>query len=86
MLRLMATQAWLEARLKGGEELPKPVGLLDKTKNLGPLYALATSHFTGVWHLLPSLSALYSRRVRRCFAYPPARIDIRQESTVRPKH
>ena len=37
--RLMATQAWLEARLKG-EELPKPEGLLTQNEELWePLYA-----------------------------------------------
>ncbi len=35
----MATQAWLEARLKG-EELPKPEGLLTQNEELWePLYA-----------------------------------------------
>ncbi|MDU4170869.1 MAG: phosphoenolpyruvate carboxylase, partial [Citrobacter freundii] len=37
--RLMATQAWLEARLKG-EKLPKPAGLLTQNEQLwDPLYA-----------------------------------------------
>ncbi|MFP1557909.1 phosphoenolpyruvate carboxylase [Escherichia coli] len=47
--RLMATQAWLEARLKG-EELPKPEGLLTQNEELWePLYA-ARPVTSGVWH------------------------------------
>lgn len=47
--RLMATQAWLEARLKG-KELPKPEGLLTQNEELWePLYACYQS-LPGVWH------------------------------------
>jgi phosphoenolpyruvate carboxylase len=52
--QLMATQAWLEARLKG-QRLPKPEGLLSQNEQLWePLYACYKSLQACGWASSPT--------------------------------
>ena len=79
--RLMATQAWLEARLKG-EELPKPEGLLTQNEELWePLYACYQSLQACGMGIIANGDLLDTLRRVKCFGVPLVRIDIRQEST-----
>ena len=79
--RLMATQAWLEARLKG-EELPKPEGLLTQNEELWePLYACYQSLQACGKGIIANGDLLDTLRRVKCFGVPLVRIDIRQEST-----
>ncbi|CSP39945.1 phosphoenolpyruvate carboxylase [Shigella sonnei] len=66
--RLMATQAWLEARLKG-EELWEP------------LYACYQSLQACGMGIIANGDLLDTLRRVKCFGVPLVRIDIRQEST-----
>ncbi len=77
----MATQAWLEARLKG-EELPKPEGLLTQNEELWePLYACYQSLQACGMGIIANGDLLDTLRRVKCFGVPLVRIDIRQEST-----
>ena len=79
--RLMATQAWLEARLKG-EKLPKPAGLLTQNEQLwDPLYACYQSLQACGMGIIANGELLDTLRRVKCFGVPLVRIDIRQEST-----
>ena len=78
--RLMATQAWLEARLKG-EELPKPEGLLTQNEELWePLYACYQSLQACGMGIIANGDLLDTLRRVKCFGVPLVRIDIRQEA------
>lgn len=75
----MATQAWLEARLKG-EELPKPEGLLTQNEELWePLYACYQSLQACGMGIIANGDLLDTLRRVKCFGVPLVRIDIRQE-------
>ncbi|EHC72573.1 Phosphoenolpyruvate carboxylase [Salmonella enterica subsp. enterica serovar Montevideo str. S5-403] len=79
--RLMATQSWLEARLKG-EKLPKPDGLLTQNEQLWePLYACYQSLQACGMGIIANGELLDTLRRVKCFGVPLVRIDIRQEST-----
>lgn len=79
--RLMATQARLEARLKG-EKLPKPAGLLTQNEQLwDPLYACYQSLQACGMGIIANGELLDTLRRVKCFGVPLVRIDIRQEST-----
>ncbi len=79
--RLMATQSWLEARLKG-EKLPKPAGLLTQNEQLWePLYACYQSLQACGMGIIANGELLDTLRRVKCFGVPLVRIDIRQEST-----
>ena len=69
--RLMATQAWLEARLKG-EELPKPEGLLTQNEELWePLYACYQSLQACGMGIIANGDLLDTLRRVKCFGVPP---------------
>ncbi len=75
----MATQAWLEARLKG-EELPKPEGLLTQNEELWePLYACYQSLQACGMGIIANGDLLDNPAPREMWRM--VRIDIRQEST-----
>lgn len=75
----MATQAWLEARLKG-EELPKPEGLLTQNEELWePLYACYQSLQACGMGIIANGDLLDTLRRVKCFGVPLVRIDIRRE-------
>lgn len=79
--RLMATQAWLEARLKG-QKLPKPEGLLTHNAELWePLYACYQSLVACGMGIIANGDLLDTLRRVKTFGVPLVRIDIRQEST-----
>ena len=72
--RLMATQAWLEARLKG-EELPKPEGLLTQNEELWePLYACYQSLQACGMGIIANGGLLDTLRRVKCFGVPLVRI------------
>ena len=71
--RLMATQAWLEARLKG-EELPKPEGLLTQNEELWePLYACYQSLQACGMGIIANGDLLDTLRRVKCFGVPLVR-------------
>lgn len=77
----MATQAWLEARLKG-QRLPKPEGLLSQNEQLWePLYACYKSLQACGMGIIANGELLDTLRRVKCFGVPLVRIDVRQEST-----
>jgi phosphoenolpyruvate carboxylase len=79
--QLMATQAWLEARLKG-QRLPKPEGLLSQNEQLWePLYACYKSLQACGMGIIANGELLDTLRRVKCFGVPLVRIDVRQEST-----
>ena len=79
--QLMATQAWLEARLKG-EKLPKPAGLITQNEQLWePLYACYKSLQACGMGIIANGELLDTLRRVKCFGVPLVRIDVRQEST-----
>ncbi|HKM98448.1 MAG TPA: phosphoenolpyruvate carboxylase [Buttiauxella sp.] len=79
--QLLATQAWLEARLKG-QRLPKPEGLLTQNEQLWePLYACYQSLQACGMGIIANGQLLDTLRRVKCFGVPLVRIDVRQEST-----
>jgi len=79
--QLLATQAWLEARLKG-QKLPKPQGLLTQNEQLWePLYACYESLVACGLGIIANGELLDTLRRVKAFGVPLVRIDIRQEST-----
>lgn len=79
--QLLATQSWLEARLKG-QKLPKPQGLLTQNEQLWePLYACYQSLLTCGMSIIANGELLDTLRRVKSFGVPLVRIDIRQEST-----
>lgn len=77
----MATQARLEARLKG-QRLPKPEGLLSQNEQLWePLYACYKSLQACGMGIIANGELLDTLRRVKCFGVPLVRIDVRQEST-----
>ena len=79
--QLMATQTWLEARLKG-QKLPRPQGLLTQNAQLwDPLYACYQSLHACGMGIIANGELLDTLRRIKCFGVPLVRIDIRQEST-----
>ncbi|MEA1062695.1 phosphoenolpyruvate carboxylase [Erwinia sp. HR93] len=79
--QLLATQTWLEARLKG-ERLPKPQGLLTHNDQLWePLHACYSSLAACGMGIIANGDLLNTLRRVKCFGVPLVRIDIRQEST-----
>ncbi|WP_436894135.1 phosphoenolpyruvate carboxylase [Siccibacter turicensis] len=79
--QLLATQGWLEARLKG-QKLPKPKGLLTHNEQLWePLYACYQSLQACGMSIIANGELLDTLRRVKAFGVPLVRIDIRQEST-----
>lgn len=78
--QLMATQGWLEARLRG-EKLPQPAGLLIHNEQLWePLHACYQSLQACGMGIIADGRLLDTLRRVKCFGVPLVRIDIRQES------
>lgn len=79
--QLTATQAWLEARLKG-QKIPRPAGLLTQNEQLwDPLYACYQSLHACGMGIIANGELLDTLRRVKSFGVPLVRIDIRQEST-----
>lgn len=79
--RLIVTQNWLEARLKG-EQQPEPQGLITHNQELwDPLYACYTSLQASGMGIIANGELLDTMRRVKAFGVPLVRIDIRQEST-----
>ncbi|WP_202307932.1 phosphoenolpyruvate carboxylase [Dryocola clanedunensis] len=79
--QLLATQTWLEARLKG-QRLPKPEGLLTQNEQLwDPLYACYQSLQACGMGIIANGQLLDTLRRVKSFGVPLVRIDVRQEST-----
>ncbi|OON38492.1 phosphoenolpyruvate carboxylase [Izhakiella australiensis] len=79
--QLLATQAWLESRLKG-ERLPRPDNLLIANEQLwDPLYTCYQSLKACGMGIIANGLLLDTLRRVKCFGVPLVRIDIRQEST-----
>ncbi|MEZ3501503.1 phosphoenolpyruvate carboxylase [Pantoea sp. KPR_PJ] len=79
--QLMATQTYLEHRLKG-ERLPRPADLLISNDQLWtPLYAIYQSLQQCDMGIIANGQLLDTLRRVKCFGVPLVRIDLRQEST-----